>query len=474
MISSSARSSSSNIARRRLHEQHGLNEREQEIATPVAHREIPCFHEGSRFPSMHNRYVDEDLGRRHEMLRSLGRQETHYASQRGEMSLTRDGQSEDERLQWQRLQQLQRRLKARQEELSLSLNSQLLRQEEQQDVLLCLRPPSYLAASKQYLPSQSFEGETSGSIGFSATALSTRERILLSRRGSNNQSLFAPLHRRTYAFDSPYTSMIASSRLESSSNSASGASTQIYNSPRSVEETWTQEKNHYETQLEAKIFVRDSARPACLSTSLYNQRHKSPHDEQPQPGPRLEQTSMYEGSSQKKKYRESSKNGVRPNGPTGARSTAWDFEFLAQQVRESTYHVEKQINNLHNFSRHAGHCPAMPPPQLAKHPPRNERVGVDILSTHKNHATQSPFDDMPNSSLEELIEKYTFGGRKEPPFPLKLHAMLTNPQNQGIIGWRPDGKSWKIFHITLFEEVLVPRYFRHGKYSSFMRQGKKD
>lgn len=76
------------------------------------------------------------------------------------------------------------------------------------------------------------------------------------------------------------------------------------------------------------------------------------------------------------------------------------------------------------------------------------------------------------SSIARLIERYSAGGRKQAPFPLKLHAILANPAYHEIIGWLPHGKSWKIFQTSLFEKVLVPRHFRHAKYASFMRQGK--
>ncbi len=79
-----------------------------------------------------------------------------------------------------------------------------------------------------------------------------------------------------------------------------------------------------------------------------------------------------------------------------------------------------------------------------------------------------------NSPLLRLIEKYSAGGRKSAPFPLKLHAILATPQYHEILGWLPDGKSWKIFQSALFEKILVPRHFRHAKYASFMRQGKNE
>jgi hypothetical protein len=61
-------------------------------------------------------------------------------------------------------------------------------------------------------------------------------------------------------------------------------------------------------------------------------------------------------------------------------------------------------------------------------------------------------------------------GKKEPPFPLKLHQILSNPEFQECICWNPHGQSWRILKPPVFEQVVIPLYFRHAKYASFMRQ----
>ncbi len=80
--------------------------------------------------------------------------------------------------------------------------------------------------------------------------------------------------------------------------------------------------------------------------------------------------------------------------------------------------------------------------------------------------------DKVESSISRLIKLYNSRRANRAPFPLKLHAILADPSHRDIIGWLPHGRSWKIFEPSLFEKLLVPGLFRHGKYSSFMRQGK--
>lgn len=74
------------------------------------------------------------------------------------------------------------------------------------------------------------------------------------------------------------------------------------------------------------------------------------------------------------------------------------------------------------------------------------------------------------SATKSLIESYSLGGTKEPPFPLKLHAILSNRNYEDLIVWLPSGKSWRILNPLAFEKIVIPHYFRHAKYASFMRQ----
>ena len=59
---------------------------------------------------------------------------------------------------------------------------------------------------------------------------------------------------------------------------------------------------------------------------------------------------------------------------------------------------------------------------------------------------------------------------KNRSFPVKLHAILSNPRFCFIISWLPHGRSWKILQPKLFEKEIIPRYYRHRSLASFMRQ----
>lgn len=58
---------------------------------------------------------------------------------------------------------------------------------------------------------------------------------------------------------------------------------------------------------------------------------------------------------------------------------------------------------------------------------------------------------------------------KEATFPMKLHAIVSNPDIWEI-SWMPHGRSWRINNAKSFEERVIPLFFRHGRYASFSRQ----
>ena len=60
-----------------------------------------------------------------------------------------------------------------------------------------------------------------------------------------------------------------------------------------------------------------------------------------------------------------------------------------------------------------------------------------------------------------------------PTFPANLHNMLEQAEMQGfddIIAWEPGGTAFKIKDQGSLEREVLPRFFKHSKYKSFLRQ----
>jgi HSF-type DNA-binding len=57
-----------------------------------------------------------------------------------------------------------------------------------------------------------------------------------------------------------------------------------------------------------------------------------------------------------------------------------------------------------------------------------------------------------------------------PNFPAKMHAILSRQDLVDVICWMPHGRSWKVHKPREFEVSVLPIYFEHSKFSSFIRQ----
>ena len=55
-------------------------------------------------------------------------------------------------------------------------------------------------------------------------------------------------------------------------------------------------------------------------------------------------------------------------------------------------------------------------------------------------------------------------------FPSKLHLILSTSSFQNVIEWLPHGRSWRLTKPQMFEDEIIPLFFRDTSLSSFMRQ----
>jgi hypothetical protein len=99
------------------------------------------------------------------------------------------------------------------------------------------------------------------------------------------------------------------------------------------------------------------------------------------------------------------------------------------------------------------------------HPPATQsRPIVPKRQSRKYHDyAKEPLSNAPDT------ESCSASG-KDHSFPVKLHRILSDPEFQEYICWLPHGRSWKVSKQEEFEDKVIPLFFRHGKFASFMRQ----
>ncbi|KAL3944641.1 MAG: hypothetical protein SGBAC_001301 [Bacillariaceae sp.] len=57
-----------------------------------------------------------------------------------------------------------------------------------------------------------------------------------------------------------------------------------------------------------------------------------------------------------------------------------------------------------------------------------------------------------------------------PNFPAKMMAILSRPEYSDIVTWLDHGRAWKVLKSRQFESEVIPKFFEHAKFSSFIRQ----
>lgn len=60
--------------------------------------------------------------------------------------------------------------------------------------------------------------------------------------------------------------------------------------------------------------------------------------------------------------------------------------------------------------------------------------------------------------------------KKPNKFLLKIYSILSNSKNSSIISWTDSGETFTIKDVLEFTKYLLPKYFKHRKLASFIRQ----
>ncbi|KAL6566174.1 Heat shock factor protein [Orobanche gracilis] len=56
-----------------------------------------------------------------------------------------------------------------------------------------------------------------------------------------------------------------------------------------------------------------------------------------------------------------------------------------------------------------------------------------------------------------------------PPFLLKTYDMVDDPSTDKVVSWSPTNNSFVVWDSAEFAKDLLPKYFKHNNFSSFVR-----
>ncbi|CCE81567.1 Piso0_002226 [Millerozyma farinosa CBS 7064] len=66
--------------------------------------------------------------------------------------------------------------------------------------------------------------------------------------------------------------------------------------------------------------------------------------------------------------------------------------------------------------------------------------------------------------------KENTGPKTRPAFVMKIWSMVNDPANHEYIRWNESGKTFQVFHREEFMKLILPKYFKHNNFASFVRQ----
>lgn len=62
------------------------------------------------------------------------------------------------------------------------------------------------------------------------------------------------------------------------------------------------------------------------------------------------------------------------------------------------------------------------------------------------------------------------GSSSLPPFLVKTYEMVDDPSTDAVVSWSQNNKSFIVLNPLQFSSELLPRFFKHNNFSSFIRQ----
>ena len=95
-----------------------------------------------------------------------------------------------------------------------------------------------------------------------------------------------------------------------------------------------------------------------------------------------------------------------------------------------------------------------------KSEPLNQKTNKEVIEVNKNEN-----ENKDNYQKDKYKKKGEY-----PNFLLKLYQILENESYKDIIHWTEDGKYFIISNLHDFTEQILPKYYKHNNYSSFIRQ----
>jgi hypothetical protein len=105
----------------------------------------------------------------------------------------------------------------------------------------------------------------------------------------------------------------------------------------------------------------------------------------------------------------------------------------------------------------------LPPERVESEP----LAAADAISTQAHSSRSNLICAERQKDVKILLDK---GDDDAVTFPVKLYAILADPNNHHAISWQPHGRSWKVHKRDIFMKEICHKFFCLTKFESFVRQ----
>ena len=75
-----------------------------------------------------------------------------------------------------------------------------------------------------------------------------------------------------------------------------------------------------------------------------------------------------------------------------------------------------------------------------------------------------------SGNWEITMDEGQGGSNSLPPFLTKTYEMVDDPSTDSVVSWSANNKSFIVWNPPEFARDLLPRFFKHNNFSSFIRQ----
>lgn len=106
-----------------------------------------------------------------------------------------------------------------------------------------------------------------------------------------------------------------------------------------------------------------------------------------------------------------------------------------------------------------------------------EALSYNALVSSINEAPMFLSESVPNSastqstvSLQLPQPMENLHATSPPPFLTKLYNMIEDPLTNSTVSWSSGNNSFIVWNLSDFSQGLLPRFFKHNNFSSFVRQ----